>query len=1272
MRRTLVLALVLGGVVLGALAWLGTTAGGAHALLALAARHVDLRYAAVGGSLVRGLEIRDLELRTPAAELTLAAATVRWRPRALLAGTLALPRVALAHGALVLVEADSGAASGPPRIPLAIAIDALEIRELTVEYADQRRKIDAFTAQLRAAGTDYALREFRLVVDGQRAEGHALLSDGATAVDLAVAYHAEIARDGTALPVAATLKARGPLRHTRVELAVSAPFTAAIDGIVDVAAPVPELDLRGSADPMPWLVATGLTLGVATVEFRAAGSLDALVLSAATTVTPPDGAPFAVALDLSRLPDRARAAPRANLHWRVTPAAPLLGIASFEGGGEIAWRAGRIGIEQRLTAPAPLAVHAEIASAEPRQLTLHADWQDLALELATGVLRAPRGRLSVEGVLPKLALELEARFADERIGPIELHATGALDADRFELATLDAKLLRGALAAHGALTTLAPPRGEFEVALRGLDLAALRRDLETQLAANLSLALEEHTVRVDLKQADGRWRDRPLAARGRVAFDTQTRVLSADGLRLAIGDNRLEVDGTVDAELSLDLSLDAPALAEIDRSLAGAVHGSGRLRGTSAQPTLTAELTARALAAGALRVASARLTAALAPTADATLRVAADGVRIGSAPLGPLRLDAQGTLATHTLELTAGDGPRRFALRAAGRYDAGRSTGTLRALTAAWPNLGAWRLREEAHWGFANDRLDLTSLCLEQERSRVCVEAHELRRDGGRAHASLRAFPLASAAAWLPPSLAIEGTLNGEFDATHAEDRWQLRSRVDGERVALVVPYAEEQRARVTFAPLALTMAPTTAGQRFELSARSAELGELTASATVRESAAGATIDSRLRLQEFDLAGLAGLAPALFGSTGHLELTAELDGPLRAPALRARARLVDGRLRLEPLGIELDAARFDATTRGSERIDLSLDLGQREQRLALRGHVDRAPGWPYALHVASARFTALRRAELDADIAPSLDVDGTLADVRVHGTLGVPLLRVRLQSLGGDAVAVSADEVLLDETGAVVADSREDSSALGYYRDRVTGELRIELGDEASVSGLGLDARLAGALVFTKEAHSLGFADGRITLKDGRYVAYRQRLELKKGELSFAGSLLNPRLDVLALRPNLPVTAGVAIGGTAQAPLVRLYSSPALADLETLSYVITGEPLSATNKSAAGLLSKAALGLGLEQATGLTHQLRDWFALDELGVNGGETVTDTSFVAGKQLTPRIRVRSEFNPFDRLWAVFLRYRLARHWSVEGESGARQGADLLYSIERDELF
>lgn len=1250
-------------------AWLIGTSSGTRLLLDRLARSgaVDLHYVRLTGSLARELVVDGLRLRLPSAVLEVAEARLDWQPLALLRGRLLVERLELGDGALRVTPSRTSSSRAMPGTPLPVQVETIAIRDLDLVLDDELHRLHRLHARLAADAAGVELQAITLALDTHRVSGRVGLKAGQ--VDATLDY-ASAEDSGSDTALTASLRAAGPLAALRTELRLHAPLVATLDGELDLAAATPTFDLHGSAALAPWLAAQAIAARVNDLVFTLKGSPETAALRATATLTLPEQPAIAVTLDATRQPQAAPDGLRAKLHWRLEPAAPLYGVNVVEGGGELAWREGRIELQQASSAPSPVTLEAMIEPGPQPQVTARLAWQSLALLIGDTPLRSPRGTLRIDGHYPDLAIAVDMRVDDERLGVIDAQAAAQLGAQRLVLTQLDARLLNGSLEASGEFASFAPMIGSFTLHARGIDLAALRAGLETRLDAQARLSLDGPRLRVSVDEATGRWREQRLQARGVVELEHgQARIEDVD---LRIGRNQLALNGSIDEGLALDLRLEIPDAAEIDASLGGSLHGSGQLRGTLEAPLLDAELAASGLRAGELRLTTATLQAAIAPAARSRLVFEAQNLYAGDTPLGDVELVANGTLAAHHLLLNAGRGERRLSLDARGGWEENRLSGRLAALTLAWPDLGRWALVEAADYRHADGALTLTPLCLSRAAAQICVDAQGLAAEAGRVHAVLERIPAALAQPWLPAQIGIDGTLAGELEAAYEAGAWRPRGSISGAGVVLVAQQPAGGEMRLPVAPLSLRFHDTDEGRRFALEAASGALAELELTGVLRGAAEQASVDARLQMTNRDLRTLAEFVPVLAGSAGGFELEAGLAGPLASPALTAQGRLVDGRLRIERAGITLDALELDATMRNPQRIDLEVELGQDAQRMQISGHIRRAQDFPFALQVRSERFSVLRRTELDLDLAPDLRLDGTLQAVRLRGKVELPLLSLRLQKLPADAVAVSADEVVIDAQGEPVVATQAEPAGLSFYRERVRGEVELVLGDEARVSGMGLTAQLAGALRYSKDAGSLGFADGRVALKNGSYVAYRQKLNIERGELLFAGPLDNPALDVLALRPDLDVKAGVAISGTVQAPIVRLYSVPAMADLETLSYVVTGQPLSGTNRSSADLLAKAALGLGLEQAAGLTAQLRDWFALDELGISSGSTVEATSLVAGKQLSPRFRVRSEFNPFDRLWSVFLRYQLTPQWSVEGESGARQGADLIYSIERETLF
>ena len=103
---------------------------------------------------------------------------------------------------------------------------------------------------------------------------------------------------------------------------------------------------------------------------------------------------------------------------------------------------------------------------------------------------------------------------------------------------------------------------------------------------------------------------------------------------------------------------------------------------------------------------------------------------------------------------------------------------------------------------------------------------------------------------------------------------------------------------------------------------------------------------------------------------------------------------------------------------------------------------------------------------------------------------------------------------------------------------------------------------------------------GLVDVRDGTFSAYGRRLEITRGLIRFSGELDNPVLDIVAMRREQQVEAGVAVTGSALAPRIRLVSEPDLPDAQKLAWLVLGMGLDdVSNAGQARALSEAALAL---------------------------------------------------------------------------------------------
>jgi translocation and assembly module TamB len=224
----------------------------------------------------------------------------------------------------------------------------------------------------------------------------------------------------------------------------------------------------------------------------------------------------------------------------------------------------------------------------------------------------------------------------------------------------------------------------------------------------------------------------------------------------------------------------------------------------------------------------------------------------------------------------------------------------------------------------------------------------------------------------------------------------------------------------------------------------------------------------------------------------------------------------------------------------------------------------------------------------------------------------------------------------------------------------------IALGDRLQVRGRGLETRLRGDLRITNPAGRMA-VNGTINAESGTYAAYGQRLEIERGILAFSGPADNPRLDVLALRPNLDLRVGVAITGYLQTPRVRLYSEPDLADSAKLSWLLLGREPDGLGRDDTALIQRAAVALLSGENEAPADALLRNLGIDEIGLrqSGDGDVRETVITLGKQLSRRWYLGYErgVNATTGTWQLI--YRIAQRITVRAQSGLDNSLDVIWT-------
>lgn len=468
-------------------------------------------------------------------------------------------------------------------------------------------------------------------------------------------------------------------------------------------------------------------------------------------------------------------------------------------------------------------------------------------------------------------------------------------------------------------------------------------------------------------------------------------------------------------------------------------------------------------------------------------------------------------------------------------------------------------------------------------------------------------------------------------------------------------------------------------------------------------------LNAQLRANLPDVGVWSALAPPGWRINGTLDADVALAGSLNAP--QWQGTLGADRITVQSLldGVDLKDGRLRAALRGNQLniTELSLQGGKGSQAriVGYSGNLTPAPqdggslqgsgtlrwgGAPASAASADSTakdagialdFTAqLRALQVQVRADRQASVSGTLraglqdGQITVRGDLTVDRATIILPEasapkLGDDVVVRSA---AIDRANAAKAQQTSQSAARTQTAHAPDIAVTLNLGHDFALQGFGITTRLEGTLD-VRGGSSPGAPPritGEVRTVQGRYRAWGQALNVETGIARFNGPYDNPSLDILAVRPNISVRAGVQVSGSAKAPRVRLYSDPDLPDAEKLSWVITGRSTAAGGAEAA-LLQQAALALlgGQGSGTGNTAQR---LGLDEVGFKGpgsGDDASGAAITLGKRLSSELYVTYEQSLTSAIGAIYIFYDLSKRLTLRGQTGTQSAVDIIYTVEKD---
>lgn len=784
-----------------------------------------------------------------------------------------------------------------------------------------------------------------------------------------------------------------------------------------------------------------------------------------------------------------------------------------------------------------------------------------------------------------------------------------LDPDMIELQPLLLQIGGGSFTAAGQLPRDEAVEGAVAIVAQAFDPAVLVPGWSGRLdgaiafrGTGLGAGAPSGTLQVQTLQ--GRLRQRVVNADGMMVLSAGTP--GAASLQVRSGRARLDLQGDAIATHALQLRLDAPDLADLMPGWRGALGLDAELDRTTPAWPRRVHLVAGGLALDELRSESLRVdfSATQGRGGPFDLELTAAGLEIAGEAFDQARIQVQGPLSGHGIDIALSRGAASASARAQGAWNGSRWEGRVSAFEST-PAAGvALALEAPAALVVSADRVALAPLCLAGAGARLCAEA-----DGSRArgNAALRldSLPLGIIELFteLPDGVHLEGAADGEARIAWSDQApLAIDASLRGERGRWVDERSEG--LDVGFDDLAFDASWRGDAGNARLDAALLPAGSIRA--TLARDAADPErpwhLVARAEMPEIDW--IEEFVPQFDATAGHAWVEVDWRGGNAPAQLRARGRIEDVAGELPGLGIGVANGNVTLAQDG-EQVAIQGSIDSNGGTLKLVGRYDPNEKQRLLLELGGLDVEIANLPEARLRVTPDLNLgfDGSIW--RLGGKIVIPSARVDVSRLESGARR-SADVVVID-------DPPRTGGAQVAWRVKV----EVVLGGDVIVQGFGFDGHVIGLVTVNQRSGRPATGSGELVV-DGRYAALGQNFDLESGRLTFSGGALdNPSLSLRAVQRFGGNSTTVRINGTAANPELHLSTPDGATEIDALAALI--------------------------------------------GRSG-------TFAFGRYLTPRLYVGYGIGLISGGEVYSVRYRINHLFDLEGTSGAENRAALNYRIER----
>jgi translocation and assembly module TamB len=850
---------------------------------------------------------------------------------------------------------------------------------------------------------------------------------------------------------------------------------------------------------------------------------------------------------------------------------------------------------------------------------------------------------------------------------------------------LDLKQPQGNLSVTGDVQLQPQVQWRLQSTARHFDPGAFAKEwpgsIDLALSTNGKVEKEGPSGQLKLETLSGTLRQRPISGQADLAFASP---LAVNGtLDLKSGNSSIGLKGKTADQTDITANLSIASLGDWIPSTSGSVRGTVGLKGKWPALDAQANVTGSKIVSGELHVENVTVTANVhdIKTPSGSVTIDAQNVSGGNYAFDTVKLDAHGDQTAHTATLDA-KGPQlsaSLALNGVLTHSANDQTGwqgSLTALSLAPKDADAWKLTKPAPMSYGPDGVRLGELCFGADASSICATASQSADESMQAKFSITHLQLKSIARFADPDapLRLDGEINGSGNVARSGGG-ALSGDADIRSASGSIAYPDsEAQPLVSYKDFAITAKLDAQHSAIDVRSAFDDGGRLDGHIAIGASdGTSAPISGTIAATLNNLGFMDLLSNQTATTKGKVDAKITLSGTTSKPTVAGDVALAAFATEIPAGGLKLHDGDVKLHSDNGSAFSVSGSIASGDGKLSVSGTLGVAKDSPIEIKVSGDNFVAADIPGARVQISPDLTLSRKTGNLVLNGTMTVPKADVDLSKLPGGGVAAASPDVVVTDAQRTPAENTVPIATDITVKFGVGEKLDLDLrqGQEVHLLGFGLNGYLSGQIAVQDYPGRAAVGRGQIVV-NGTYKAYGQDLTMEQGRLLFAGTPVdNPGLDIRATRAftDPDVTVGLQVRGTAQVPILTVFSDPAMEQSDALSYLVAGKPLNQLKSGEGDAVGSAARALGTAGGDLLAKSVGRKVGLDDVGVADNTAVGGAALTIGKYLSPRLYLSYGVGLFTPGEVVTLRYRLTRLFNIEIQNGTLSSrAGINYRIEK----